>query len=69
MTILPITKCYTVVNEKKWLVGSVLRGIDCIYMDYFVQGAAFKTSEMLHHRGASLSKQHIVLIYVMAHKP
>jgi len=24
---------------------------------------------MLHYRGVSLSKQHIVLIHVMAHKP
>ena len=27
------------------------------------------TRKMLQHHGASLSKQHIVLIYVMAHKP
>ena len=27
------------------------------------------TREMLQHRGAGLSEQHIVLIYVMAHTP
>ena len=29
----------------------------------------YSTRKMVHHRGASLSEQHIVLIYVMAHKP
>ena len=27
------------------------------------------STRMVHHRGASLSEQQIVLIYVMAHKP